>query len=200
MTGDNIFNSLELDAIKEVSNIGAGNAATSLSVILGHKVDMSVPSVNMIKFSEIYDLDGEKEVYGIIVRVRGEILGNILIVFEKILAEKLIEKLTGKREENLTELGTSVLSEIGNIISAGYMNSISDFTGLKISPSVPGVAHDMLSAIVGTAILESEQYGEYILDIETIFKGEGEHDFGIDFYYIPAPGALEKILKKIGLN
>ncbi|MGL4875857.1 MAG: chemotaxis protein CheC [Clostridium sp.] len=200
MEKENIFNSIELDAIKEVSNIGAGNAATSLSMILGHKVDMSVPSVNMIKFSEIYELDGEKEVYAIIVRVRGEILGNILIVFEKNLAEKLVEKLIGKKEETLTELGISVLGEIGNIISAGYMNSIAEFTGLKISPSVPGVSYDMLSAIVGTAILESEQYGEYILDIETIFKGQSENKFGIGFYYIPAPGALEKILKKIGLN
>lgn len=195
-----IFTPMELDALKEVSNVGAGNAATSLSMILGHKVDMSVPSVNMVKLTDIYELAGEKEVYGIILRVIGDIQGNILIVFEKKLGDKIIEGLAGIREASFSELGNSVLSEIGNIMSAGYMNSISQFTGLSISPSVPAVSYDMLSAIVGTVFLESYQYDEYILDIETIFKDSSEIDFGINFYYIPVPGSLEKILKKIGLN
>ncbi len=195
-----IFTPIQLDALKEVSNIGAGNAATSLSLILGHKVDMNVPSVNMVKLNDIYEVAGEKEVYGIILRVLGDIQGNILIIFEKELAEKIIECLSGMREEKISEIGISVLSEIGNIMSAGYMNSISEFTGLSISPSVPAVAYDMLSAIIGTVFLESYQYDEYILDIETRFKDSSERDFGINFYYIPVPGSLEKMLKKIGLN
>lgn len=195
-----IFTPIQLDALKEVSNIGAGNAATSLSLILGHKVDMNVPSVNMVKLNDIYEVAGEKEVYGIILRVLGDIQGNILIIFEKELAEKIIEGLSGMREEKFSEIGISVLSEIGNIMSAGYMNSISEFTGLSISQSVPAVAYDMLSAIIGTVFLESYQYDEYILDIETRFKDSSERDFGINFYYIPVPGSLEKMLKKIGLN
>lgn len=195
-----IFTPIQLDALKEVSNIGAGNAATSLSLILGHKVDMNVPSVNMVKLNDIYEVAGEKEVYGIILRVLGDIQGNILIIFEKELAEKIIEGLSGMREEKISEIGISVLSEIGNIMSAGYMNSISEFTGLSISQSVPAVAYDMLSAIIGTVFLESYQYDEYILDIETRFKDSSERDFGINFYYIPMPGSLEKMLKKIGLN
>ncbi|MGV3024280.1 chemotaxis protein CheC [Clostridium thermobutyricum] len=195
-----IFTPIQLDALKEVSNIGAGNAATSLSLILGHKVDMNVPSVNMVKLNDIYEVAGEKEVYGIILRVLGDIQGNILIIFEKELAEKIIEGLSGMREEKISEIGISVLSEIGNIMSAGYMNSISEFTGLSISQSVPAVAYDMLSAIIGTVFLESYQYDEYILDIETRFKYSSERDFGINFYYIPVPGSLEKMLKKIGLN
>ena len=195
-----IFTPIQLDALKEVSNIGAGNAATSLSLILGHKVDMNVPSVNMVKLNDIYEVAGEKEVYGIILRVLGDIQGNILIIFEKELAEKIIEGLSGMREEKISEIGISVLSEIGNIMSAGYMNSISEFTGLSISPSVPAVAYDMLSAIIGTVFLESYQYDEYILDIETRFKDSSERDFGINFYYITVTGSLEKMLKKIGLN
>lgn len=195
-----VFTPIQLDALKEVSNIGAGNAATSLSLILGHKVDMNVPSVNMVKLNDIYEVAGEKEVYGIILRVLGDIQGNILIIFEKELAEKIIEGLSGMREEKISEIGISVLSEIGNIMSAGYMNSISEFTGLSISQSVPAVAYDMLSAIIGTVFLESYQYDEYILDIETRFKDSSERDFGINFYYIPVPGSLEKMLKKIGLN
>ena len=130
----------------------------------------------------------------------GDIQGNILIIFEKELAEKIIEGLSGMREEKISDIGISVLSEIGNIMSAGYMNSISEFTGLSISPSVPAVAYDMLSAIIGTVFLESYQYDEYILDIEARFKDSSERDFGINFYYIPVPGSLEKMLKKIGLN
>lgn len=194
------FSPLQLDALREVSNVGAGNAATSLSMLLGHKVDMNVPSVNIVEFSGIYDKAGEKEVFGIIVKVFGDIPGNILIIFENSIARNIIENLTGIKDENLTEFGISVLSEMGNILAAGYMNSMSEFTGLKTSPSVPAVSYDMLSAILGTAFLEAGQYDDYILDIETIFKGENKDNFGIDFYYVPVPGSLEKILEKIGLN
>lgn len=194
------FSPIQLDALREVSNIGAGNAATSLSMMLNSKVDMSVPAVNMVGFETLYDLEIDKEVYGIIVRVIGDIPGNILIIFERSTAHEIIAKLTGQPDDELTEFGRSVLCEMGNIISAGYMNSMAEFTGLKITPSVPAVAHDMLSAMLSTVFVESGQHDEYILDIETIFKKDSENDLGVHFYYIPVPGSLEKILKTIGVN
>ena len=194
------LSALQLDALKEVSNIGAGNAATALSMMIGKKVDMSVPAVNIIKLDDIVQENGEVEVAGTVVRVLGDIAGNILLVFEKSTAENVIEKLVGSRQSPESEMGSSVLCEIANIISASYMNSIAQLTNLDIAPSVPATSYDMLGAILTTTFIESNQYDEYILDIETVFLDDTEENIGGHFYYIPMPGSLEKILKSIGIN
>ena len=194
------LSALQLDALKEVSNIGAGNAATALSMMIGKKVDMSVPAVNIIKLDDIVQENGEVEVAGTVVRVLGDIAGNILLVFEKSTAENVIEKLVGSHQSPESEMGSSVLCEIANIISASYMNSIAQLTNLAIAPSVPATSYDMLGAILTTTFIESNQYDEYILDIETVFLDDTEENIGGHFYYIPMPGSLEKILKSIGIN
>lgn len=194
------LNSLELDALREVSNIGAGNAATALSMLLGKKIDMTVPAVNIVKLEDVVEINGEDEVAGTVVRVLGDIAGNILLVFDSDTAMNIIGKLLGVKETPDSEMGKSVLCEIANIISASYMNSIAQLTNLVIAPSVPAVAYDMLGAILTTTFIESNQYDEYILDIETIFLDETEENIGGHFYYIPMPGSLEKILKSIGIN
>ena len=81
------------------------------------------------------------------------------------------------------------------------MNSIAQLTNLAILPSVPATSYDMLGAILTTTFIESNQYDEYILDIETVFLDyDTEENIGGHFYYIPMPGSLEKILKSIGIN
>ena len=197
---NNIFNSMQLDAIKEVSNIGVGNAATAMSSLLGKKVDMTVPSVNMVKLDKLIDDAGDTEVIGIVVRVLGEIQGNILIIFQVNVAHNIISMLTGTEESEISDMGASALCEIGNILCGNYMNAISNFTGLVITPSVPAIACDMMGAILATTFIETGQYEEYILDIETVFLNDSDRDIGTHFYYIPVPGSLEKILKKIGIN
>lgn len=194
------FNTMQLDALREVSNIGAGNAATSMSVMMNKKIDMTVPAVNILAFDEVFELSQADVVYGVIVRVIGDIPGNVLIVINKDVAFDMIKAMIGIETEEVNELGSSVLCEYGNIISAGYLNAIAEFTGLSVQPSVPAIAFDMISAILGTCFIEAGQHDEYILDIETIFKGEDNKGLGIHFYYIPAPGSLDKILTAIGVN
>lgn len=195
------LSALQLDALKEVSNIGAGNAATALSMMIRKKVDMTVPAVNVVRLEDIVEENGEIEVAGTVVRVLGDIAGNILLVFEKPIAENVIMKLVGSKQSPESEMGSSVLCEIANIISASYMNSIAQLTNLAIAPSVPATSYDMLGAILTTTFIESNQYDEYILDIETVFLDDDtEENIGGHFYYIPMPGSLEKILKSIGIN
>ena len=195
------FTNIQLDALKEVSNIGAGNGATSLSMMLGKKIDMTVPAVNIVKMDDLINSAGEKEVIGILVKVLGDIKGSILIEFEKDKAMQIANKLIGNNDmTELNSMSTSALCEIGNIVSASYMNSIAKFTGLEISPSVPELADDMSSSILSIVFVESGQYDDYILDIETIFLDENNYNLGAHFYYVPEPGSLEKILKTIGIN
>ena len=161
---------MQLDVLQEVVNIGAGNAATALSELLNEKVDMSVPAVNIVPFDTIFSsIDVEVVVIGVIVRVLGDIPGNILFTLERDVALKIISGLIGKEQEQITELGNSALCEIGNIVSSSFMNAIASLTNLEIRPSVPAVALDMMAAILSTTFIESGQFDEYVLDLETNF-------------------------------
>lgn len=194
------YSAIQLDALAEVGNIGAGNAATALSQMISKKVNMSVPAVNIVRFNEIFDRqDSEARVISVIVRVLGDTPGNILFIFDDETANNMIELLTGKKEDKFSELGYSVLCEIGNIIAGSYMNAIAKFTNLLILPSVPAVADDMLGAILSTTFIESEQFNDDVLDIETIFQNDDDTRIGGHFYYVPKPGSLEKILKALGV-
>lgn len=194
------LSSIQLDALREVSNIGAGNAATALSQMVNAKIDMTVPAVNIIPFNDIFsDISEDGIVVGVVVRVLGDIPGNILFIFEKSTALDMIEKLTGTREEQFTEMGNSVLCEVGNIIASSYMNAISKFTNMVVIPSVPAVTYDMIGAILSTVFIESGQFDDYVLDIETAFLRDNAEISG-HFYYIPMPGSLEKMLNTLGVN
>lgn len=195
------FNAMQLDALREVGNIGAGNAATALSQLLNRKIDMTVPAVNIVPFEEIFArIGGEEVVVGVIVRVLGDTPGNILFIFEKGIALNIIELLTGAREDDISDMGNSVLCEIGNIISGSYMNAIAKFTNLAITPSVPAVTYDMLGAILSTTFIESGQFDDSVLDIETTFLNDDlNKDINGHFYYVPMPGSLEKILNALGV-
>lgn len=194
------LNPLQLDALREVGNIGTGNAATALSQLINKKVDMTVPNINIVPFDDIFSsIGGDEIVVGVIVRVLGDTPGNILFVFEKDTALNLVKILTGQNEEYLSEMGNSVICEIGNIISSSYMNAIAKFTGLTIMPSVPAVTYDMLGAILSTTFIESGQFDDYVLDIETVFIENNAKVSG-HFYYVPMPGSLEKILSALGIG
>lgn len=194
-----VYTSIQLDALKEVSNIGAGNATTALATMLNKKIDMTVPAVNIIKLEELYNMASEEETIGVVVRIMGDTPGNILLLFNEEGAKNMLSILLGKDYEPLSPLGQSALCEIGNIVCTSYMNAIAQFTGLSIYPSVPGLTYDMLSAILTTAFIESGQHDEYILDIETVFLDSKMMSLGTHFYFIPVPGSLEKILKSIGV-
>jgi chemotaxis protein CheC len=191
---------IQLDVLQEVGNIGAGNAATSLSQLLNEKVDMTVPSVNIVPFDDIFSKIGVEEVViGVIVRVLGDTPGNILFTLEKEVALNIISSLLGEEQDQITEIGSSALCEIGNIISSSYMNAIAKLTNLVLMPSVPAVTLDMMGAILSTTFIESGQFDEYVLDLETQFLQENQKISG-HFYYIPMPGSLEKILSSLGIN
>jgi chemotaxis protein CheC len=193
------LSAIQLDALTEVGNIGAGNAATALSQLINAKIDMTVPAINIVPFNEIFArIGGEEVVIAVIVRVLGDTPGNILFIFEKDIALDLIETLMGRKEDCLSEMGNSVLCEIGNIIAGSYMNAIAKLTNLLIIPSVPAVSYDMLGAILSTIFIESGQFDEYVLDVETTFLQDNSEVSG-HFYYVPMPGSLEKILNSLGV-
>ncbi|MDU1414035.1 MAG: chemotaxis protein CheC [Clostridium sp.] len=194
------YSEIQIDALREIGNIGLGNAATAMAQILGKEIQITVPRVNFISLEDIFDkVNEETIVYAVVARVLGEAPGNILFMFDTEAMMKIASMLVGQQDgDDLNEMGYSALGEIGNIIFATYMNAIGQVTGLKLFPSVPAVTRDIIGAVLSTTFIESGQYNDYVLDIETGFSQENE-DLRGDFYFIPAPGSLEKILESLGL-
>ncbi|WP_297517682.1 chemotaxis protein CheC [uncultured Clostridium sp.] len=191
---------MQLDALREISNIGAGNAVTALSTLLGRSVDMKVPLIKVIGIEEIYDnIDLEKMVVGVSIEAKGELQGNILFLLKEDVAFDIINKFVEKTDEVFGEFGESVICEFGNIISSTYMNAVSEFTGLSMIAGVPAIAHDIAGAMIPTMFIASLEDADKILEIKIILKDYDGEEIGADFYYLPKPDSLEKIFKSIGL-
>lgn len=189
---------MQLDALREIGNIGTGNAATALSKLMNKEVDMEVPKVNIVKLNDIINnISSENVVVAVIIRCIGDMEGNILFILDQDVAYFLIQNLMGIDVSEIDEMGASLLKEVVNIIGGSFLNAISDFTNLKIEATVPAITVDMLSSILSTIFIESEQYDD-VLDINTIFKFNKEKIKG-DYYFIPKPGSLEILLKSIGI-
>ncbi|MCR5427215.1 MAG: chemotaxis protein CheC [Lachnospiraceae bacterium] len=191
------------DVLKEIGNIGAGNAMTALSQMLGTKVDMHVPQVQLLDFGEVGEVMGGEEqiMVGVFLGVEGDITGSMLFLVEQKSAKHLINKVMmgmGNPEvEEFTEMELSAMQEIGNIITGAYLNSLSTLTNLCIYPSPPALTVDMAGAILSVPAVEFGIYGDKILMIQSQFFDEVE----IDGYFILVPDidSYQKILGALGM-
>jgi len=190
------------DVLKELGNIGAGNATTALAQMLQCKVDMKVPQVKLLEFGELGELMGgaEKIMAGIYLCVEGDITGSIMFLLGKEAARHLVAKLMGMEltGDEFTEMETSALKEIGNIITGAYLNSLSTITNLKIYPSVPALTIDMAGAILSVPAIEFGTLGDKILLIQTQFTD----DIDLDGFFVLVPDleSYGKILSALGLR
>lgn len=190
------------DVLKELGNIGAGNATTALSQMMQCKVDMSVPQVKLLEFKELGEIigGGEMIMAGIYLGIEGDITGSIMFLLEKQMARHLVNKLmgTGVEGEEFSEMEFSALKEVGNIITAAYLTSLSSLTGLTIYPSVPDLTVDMVGAILSVPAIEFGALGDKMLLIQTQFFDE----MVMDGYFILVPNldSYGKILSALGLG
>ncbi|MCR5846535.1 MAG: chemotaxis protein CheC [Lachnospiraceae bacterium] len=192
-------NSMYFDVLKELGNIGCGNATTALAHMLNRKVDMSVPQVRLLEFKDVGSILGGEEIImaGIYLMVEGDITGSIMFLLEKESAKSLIAMLMGttSSEDELNEIEQSALKEIGNIITASYLNSLSSLTNLSIYPSVPALCIDMAGAILSVPAIEFGLIGDRILLIENSFS-EGLNGY---FILVPDLDSYDKIFASIGM-
>lgn len=204
MVNFNGFKPFEMDVLKEVGNIGAGNAATALSTLLNKPVDMSVPSVSLLPFEEVADRVGGSEqiVIAVFLRVEGNAPGNMFFIIQEDSALKLMKQLlpdTDIEMGNFSEMELSLLCEIGNILAGSYLSSLADFTRLQMLPSVPIVAHDMAGAILSYGIMQYGEMGDSALLIETTFLEDRKSMEG-QFFLIPDPDSFQKIFESLGVG
>ena len=189
------------DVLKELGNIGAGNATTALATMLGCKIDMKVPQVRLLEFKEVGSaIGGEEQIMtGVYLAVEGDITGSIMFLLPTQSARHLIGKLMGMVPEvdTFSEMELSALKEIGNIITGSYLNSLSTMTNLKILPSVPELAIDMAGAILSVPAIEFGTMGDNILLIETQFTDD--QDISGYFILVPDLESYGKILGSLGI-
>ncbi len=190
------------DVLKELGNIGAGNATTALAHLLNCKVDMSVPQVRLLDFQDVGAIMGGEEqiMAGIYLCVEGDITGSIMFLLEKESARHLVSKLMGFEipDGEFDEMEISALKEIGNIITGAYLNSLSTITNLKIYPSVPALSIDMAGAILSVPAIEFGTIGDKILLIQNQFSD----DVQLDGFFILVPDieSYGKILSSLGIG
>ncbi|MFC5472038.1 chemotaxis protein CheC [Cohnella suwonensis] len=192
-----------MDVLREVGNIGAGNAATALSTLLNKPVDMAVPTVSLLPFEAIADRVGGSEavVIAIFLRVEGDAPGNMFFIINREPARRILQGLLGfaaAENDMYSELELSALNEIGNILAGSYLSSLADFTGLNMSPTVPSLAVDMAGAILSYGMLQFGTMGDDALLIDTTFL-EGQQEADGQFFLIPDPESFDRLFRALGV-
>lgn len=195
---------IQLDALREIGNVGAGNSATALSQIINKRIDMNVPKVALVPIESVPDLVGGPDtiVVGVFLRIYGKAPGNVLFLLPQKSAFYLVDTLMG-REHGTTKaldfMDESALMEIGNILSGAYLNAFFNFTHISMLPSIPALAMDMAGAILNVVLVQLGQMGDQAMVIETEFLAEDDGISG-HFFLVPDPGSLETLIKAVGVE
>jgi chemotaxis protein CheC len=191
------YTELQLDALRELANIGSGTASTALSGMLGRPVDISVPTAEALPFAEAVDSVGnaEAEITGIVLGIVGEMNGTVLLLVPPADADKLCRMLGVEPDD---EFALSALGEIGNIVGTSYINALASMTSMEIEPTPPATATDMLGAIVESVLAGAAMSGDVALMLDSNLVVEGE-DCSISFLLVPDQGGVDLLLSRLGL-
>lgn len=192
---------LELDALKEVGNIGAGHAATALSQMLGVSVSITVPQVSVIRMQDIpRPLGGpEAVVAATYFRVFGQAPGRMLIFMTREVLPEVLKLLLGKPprpEQPLLPEEESAIKELGNILCSAYLNALAGLMDMQLLPSVPALAYDMVDSVLTTVLAENAETQDKALLIETRFV-EATRPITLYLFLIPESGALAPMLASL---
>ena len=194
---------IQLDALREVANIGAGHAATALSQMTHNTIMISVPTINIARLEDVPPqvTDPEEPVAAVLMHMLGDLSGRTLLVFPKPTAIRLSELMLRRpagSSKDLGELEQSAIKEAGNILSGAYMNALSDFMGLMLLPSPPSLAVDMSHAVLTTAYLQFGSERDLVFCIETQFYMNEMQEFLRGFFLLlPDMASLQAILRAV---
>jgi chemotaxis protein CheC len=192
------YTDLQLDALRELANIGSGKASTALSMLLDRPVDISVPSARALSFADAVEATGDYElqITGIVLGIVGDLEGTVLLLISPRDADTVCEILG---VEPGSEYAPSALGEVGNIVGSSYINALAEMTGMAIEPTPPGTATDMLGAIVQTVLAGEAHAGDVALMLDSELEVEGS-DCSIAFMLVPSQDGVGELLERLGLG
>ena len=193
-----LYSDLQLDALREVANIGSGTAGTALSSMLGRPVDISVPQALALPLAEAVDAAGpaEREVTAVVLPIFGDLDGVVLLLFG---AEDAATVCGLLGVEAGSEWGDSALSEVGNILGSSYVQAMGAMTGIELEPAPPQVATDMLGALVASVVMSQLEFADTVLLLDSDLAVEGEA-CSMSFLLVPAAGGVHMLLERLGLS
>jgi chemotaxis protein CheC len=196
----------QLDAMREVANIGAGHAATALSQMTNRTIMINVPRVKIKPLEDAGDMLGppDQVVASVLMHMMGDLTGRAMLLFPEPAALVLCDYLF-RRERGTTtgfgEMEQSSLKEAGNILASAYLNALSDFMGMMLVPSVPSLVIDLSGAILTSAHLNFGHDREYALCVETSFRSEGSTEsMAGHFLLLPDLASLQSIFDAIRIT
>jgi chemotaxis protein CheC len=188
---------IQLDAMKELANIGSGNAATAFSSMVGNSVDVSVPSVRLLPLADAVEAAGPPDlvVTGVLLPVIGDIDAHVLLLFDEQDATTLCTLLG---VDAGTEIGLSALAEIANILGSAYTTAVGSMTGLELEPAPPQTVQDMLGAIVSSVLgfISAEMTTALYIDSDIILEGQ---PCSFSFLLVPTQAGVNELLARLGL-
>ncbi|HLR41067.1 MAG TPA: chemotaxis protein CheC [Virgibacillus sp.] len=206
----NNLSSMQLDVLREIGNIGAGNAATSMSELLNKKINMQIPSVNIVSFDEMMNLIGgpDNVIVAIYFRMQGEAPGTVYFILTVEEAEYLVRQMMPEAKleisggEESSELTISILQEIGNILTGSYLSALSDFTNINMKPSVPYLNVDMAGAILTIGLLELSQVSDHAIIIDTKINDGDTQQHGVTghLFLLPDLDSFPKLFAALGVD
>ena len=203
----NELNDMHIDALREIGNIGSGNAASALAMMLAVQVDISVPVVRILDYEQVMDELGgpEQMIVGLLLCLDGDVNGMIMFLLHQEFANKLLESLLGEdppdvgAQGEINEMAYSALQEVANIMAASYVNAIGSLTDLNINISVPSMCVDMLGAILSVPAIHYANISDKMIFIEDKFSGENLETPN-HILLIPDVESLGKIMDRLGIE
>jgi chemotaxis protein CheC len=196
----------QMDALREVANIGAGHAATALSTMTGQTIMITVPQLTITPIEEVtaHGLHPEEPVAAVLMHMMGDLSGQTMLLFASDAAMRLSEMMLHRKtgsSASLGEMEQSAVKEAGNILSGAYMNALSDFMGLVLLPSPPALAIDMAEAVLSTARSQFTSDRDVAFCIETQFymQDRNERLRGL-FLLLPDESSLKAILRAVRMT
>ena len=195
---------VQLDALREVANMGAGHAATALSQMTSSRILINVPRLQIVPLEDAAEVLGEPEavVAAVMMHILGDLTGRTLLVLPRESALRLAEILLRREPGSvgvLGELEQSAIKEAGNILCAAYVNALSDFMGMMVLPSVPSLVMDLCAAVLTTAYADFSAERDVVFSIETHFRMESSEAVSGHFLLLPDVSSLQVILESIRL-
>jgi chemotaxis protein CheC len=191
------FSDLQLDALRELANIGSGNAGTALGSMLGKSVDIAVPTAAALPLAEAVAIAGEPDAlrHGVVVPVVGDFRAIVLLLFPDDDARKLCA-IYGI--EPSTADGRSMLGEVGNILGTNYINALAQMAGMRLDPTPPQVVEDMLGSILSSVLIGRGEDVEEALILDSDLLVE-EEECSLSFLLLPNHGGIKQLLERLGL-
>lgn len=200
---------MQYDALREVGSIGAGHAATALSQLVDHRVELGVPELQILAVTEIPMLFGGSEqlVAAVYDRLLGDLSGSVVLLLDRGSALALVDLLRNRAVGTTRSLGAdegALVTHAASLLIAAYIQSIARLTDVSLLPGRPAFALDMVGAILQAVATEAGLKADDALVIRTEFRSdessEEEQVVDVFLFFLPDAESLEILLGRLGVS